>query len=370
MGVLQDLSQNAWPIRGGLTRNATDSHLWTSDCRAGSLRRKAETKAAKMKAYHVAAPGRAPELCDIAVPEPGPGQVRVRIAACGLNAADNLVIEGRYQERPTPPYTVGMELAGTVEALGEGVSQPAIGTRVAVFGTDGGLAEAGVFPASRCLPIPDDMSFEQGAAFQVAYASSHMALARRAGLRAGETLLVTGAGGGVGLTAVEVGKLMGARVIAAARGQDRLSMTRRLGADLVIDLDSATLREQLRAVGGVDVAFEMVGGEVFSNVLSAMKPEGRLLVIGFAGGTIPQVPANLLLVKNVSAIGFYLGGYRAFNPAALRDSLDTLLAWFNEGRIAPQISRIIPLSRVDEAFAALKSRSAIGKIVVRCDQAA
>ena len=261
-----------------------------------------------MKAFQVVDHAKPPMLRDIDPPEPGAGEVRVRIAACGLNFADLLIAAGTYQERPPLPVTLGMELAGTVDALGAGVDGPAPGTRVAVFGGSGGLAEAGVFPAERCVPIPDAMPFRDAAAFQVAYGTSHVALAHKAGLAPGETLLVLGAAGGVGLTAVELGKLMGARVIAAARGADRLAVARRAGADHLIDTATEDLRAAVKALGGADVVYDPVGGEQFTAALRSCRPEARIVVIGFASGDVPQVPANHLLVKNVSVIGHYWGG--------------------------------------------------------------
>lgn len=323
-----------------------------------------------MLAFQVTRTGHPPELRRIGRPEPGVGEVRLRIAACGLNFADLLQIEGRYQVRTDPPFTLGMEMAGVVDALGPGVDAPAPGSRVAVFGNNGGLAEYACVPAADCLPLPAAMSFEQAAAFQIAYATSHLALIRRAALAAGETLLVTGAAGGVGLTAVEIGRLRGARVIAVARGGDKLEIARAAGADHLIDSDAGDLKAALKALGGVDVAYETIGGDIFMQSLGAMRPEGRILTVGYAGGTIPQVPANLLLVKNLSVIGLYLGGYASFRPAAVRESLAELLGWFAAGRLHPHVSHVLPLPRTAEALDLLRTRRSTGKIVVRCDQAA
>src|SRR5690606_32997874 len=198
-----------------------------------------------MRAFGIEAFGETPALRALPRPEPGPGEVRVRIAACGLNFADLLMIDGRYQERTEPPLTLGMEVAGTVDALGPGVAGPAPGTRVAAFSGTGGLADYGCFPAARCLPIPDGMPFAHAAGFQIAYGTAHVALDHRAALRPGETLLVLGAAGGVGLTAVEVGKLLGARIIACARGADKLAAARAAGADHLIDSDTADLKAEI-----------------------------------------------------------------------------------------------------------------------------
>lgn len=323
-----------------------------------------------MRAFQLAEIGRPPMLSDVDLPPPGAKNVRVRIIACGLNFADLLMSEGRYQERPELPFVMGMEVAGVVEAVGSGVDAALLGARVAVFAGQGGLAEAGNFPAARCLRLPDGMSFEEGAAFQIAYGTSHLALERRARLRAGETLLVTGAAGGVGLTAVELGRAMGARVIAVARGADRLAVAQKAGAEVLIDSATTSpdaIKALLKAEGGVDVAYETVGGEMFMAALGAMRPEGRLLIIGFAGGDVPKIPANHLLVKNIDVIGLYWGGYLSFRSEALTDSLATLLDWYRDGRIRPHVSHVLPLSRADQALALLKDRRSTGKVVVRCD---
>lgn len=317
-----------------------------------------------MRAYQIDRYGDPATLREIGTPEPGPGEVRLRIAACGLNFADLLMLKGEYQERPPLPMTPGMEVAGVVEALGPGIAGPAPGTRVAAFGGAGGLAEAGCFPAARCVALPDGMSFTEAAAFQVAYSTSHVALAHRAQLKPGETLLVLGAAGGVGLTAVEIGRLMGARVIAVARGADKLAVAEAAGAHHLIDSDSADLRGALKALGGVDVVYDPVGGDGFLTALRATRPEGRLITIGYASGTVPQIPANLLLVKNLTVIGLYWGGYLTFRPEVIADSLTTLFGWFAEGKLKPHVSHVLPLDRTDEALELLRSRRSTGKVVV------
>lgn len=317
-----------------------------------------------MRAYRIGASGEAPQLCDIPRPEPGRGEALVRIHACGLNFADLLMIEGRYQERPDPPFTLGMEVAGTVEALGPGAAGPTPGSRVMAYVGRGGLADYGVFPAARCLPIPDAMPHEHAAAFPIAYGTSHLALAHRAGLQPGETLLVTGAAGGVGLTAVEIGKRIGARVIACARGEGRLAAARAAGADHLIDSTTADLRAEVKALGGADVVYDPVGGDTFMAALRATRPEGRLIPIGFAGGEVPRIPANLLLVKNLTVIGLYWGGYAGFRPEVLDESLATLLGWYAGGGLAPHVSHRLPLERAAEALALLRERKSTGKVVV------
>lgn len=316
-----------------------------------------------MKAFQVQSFEQPPELVDVALPQPASGEVLLKISACGLNFADLLMQKGKYQDTPQPPFTLGMEVCGTVAALGEGVTGLSQGDRVVVFGGQGGLAEYGVFPAERCRPVPDSMADAEAAGFMVAYGTSHLALTRRARLQEGETLLVLGAAGGVGLTAVEVGKQLGATVIAMARGQEKLAIARQAGADHLIDA-GADLVTELRALGGVDVVYDAVGGQGFMDALRACKREARMLAIGFASGDVPQVPANHLLVKNVDVLGFYWGGYLKFNPAALGDSLAELMDWYDRGWITPHISHTVPLAEADQALQLLADRKSTGKVVV------
>lgn len=318
-----------------------------------------------MRVYHVPAAGEPPRLGEIPRPSPAAGEILVRIAACGLNFADLLMIEGKYQDTPEPPFTLGLELSGTVEALGDGVTGPAPGTRVAVFGGQGGLAEFGCFPANQVIPLPDGAGMDEAAALQIAYGTSHVALDHKARLRPGETLLVLGAAGGVGLSAVEIGKLMGGRVIACARGRDKLAIAARAGADHLIDSDTDDIREAVKALGGADVVYDPVGGDQFRAALRACNPEARLLVIGFASGDVPQIPANHLLVKNVDVLGFYWGGYLKFRPDVVTESLSTLFAWLAQGRIAPHISARLPLSRAAEGLEMLRARTSTGKVIIQ-----
>lgn len=317
-----------------------------------------------MRAFQIIAAGQPPALTDLPRPAPGPGELRVAIAACGLNFADLLMIEGKYQDTPAAPFTLGMELAGTVEALGPGVTGPAPGTRVAVFAGQGGLAEAGVFPAERCIPLPENVSFETAAALQIAHGTSHVALGYRAGLKPGETLVVLGAAGGVGLAAVEIGHLMGARVVAVARGADKLAVTQAAGADHLIDADTPDLRAALKGLGGADVVYDAVGGTLGEAGLAALRPGGRFLVVGFASGAQPQVKLNHLLVKNLTVHGLYWGGYLKLAPAVLADSLAQVFAWAAAGAIRPHVSHSLPLDRSAEALELLRGRKATGKVVV------
>lgn len=321
-----------------------------------------------MRAWQIDTLGQPATLRDLPDPEPRAGEARISIHACGLNFADLLMAEGKYQEKPPLPFIPGLELAGTVLELGPGTQGPAPGTRVAVYAGHGGLAQQGCFPVDSLLPLPDTISFAEAAGFQIAYGTSHLALDHKARLRPGETLLVLGAAGGVGLTAVEIGARMGARVIACARGADKLAIARAAGAHEVIDSDTPDLKAALKALGGIDVVYDPVGGPAFDAALRATKPDGRLLAIGFASGTVPQVPANLLLVKNLTVIGFWWGGYLNFAPKVLRDSLATLLHWHAEGTLKPHISHLLPLDRLPEGLELLRSRTATGKVVIDIQQ--
>ncbi|WP_373050253.1 NADPH:quinone oxidoreductase family protein [Thalassovita aquimarina] len=317
-----------------------------------------------MKAYHIPETGAQPQLCNLPDPILAKGESLVRIKACGLNFADLLMIKGKYQDTPQAPFTLGLEMAGVVEALGPDTDGPAPGSRVAIYSGQGGLAERGAFPVERMVEIPDSMSFEDAAAFQIAYGTSHVALEHRARMQPGETLLVLGAAGGVGLTAVEIGKLMGATVIACARGADKLEAARAAGADHLIDAKTQDIREEVKALGGADVVYDPVGGEQWQAAFRACKPEARLIPIGFASGEVPQIPANHLLVKNLTVLGLYWGGYLKFRPDVLTDSMKTLLKWYDEGKLKPHVSHVLPLDRADEGLELLRTRQSTGKVVI------
>ena len=317
-----------------------------------------------MRAMRVHELGGELRLDRVEPPRPGPGEVLIRVRACGVNFADTLMLEGKYQEKPALPFAPGMEVAGTVEALGEGVDHLAVGTRVAAMSGHGGFAEFATAREATCVGLPEGMSDAHAAALQVAYGTSHVALDHRARLKPGERLLVLGAAGGVGLTAVEIGALMGAEVIAVARGAERLEQARQKGATHLIDSESGDLREAVLALGGADVVYDPVGGEQWKAALRASNPEARLLPIGFASGEVPQIPANILLVKNLDVIGFYWGAYYRFRPQVLADSFRQLIAWYQEGRITPHVSHQVPLEQAAEALDLLRSRKATGKVVV------
>lgn len=292
----------------------------------------------------------------------------MRVEAVGLNFADMLAIQGKYQVRQTPPFIPGMELSGVVEALGPETAGPAVGTRILATCSAGALAQRICIPAHRAIPLPDAMTFSEAAGFPIAYGTSHLALTHTARLRPGETLFVTGAAGGVGLTAVEIGKRLGARVIASARGEARLAVARKAGADVLVDSEAPGLRDALRAEGGVDVVYDVVGGPAFDAALRACKPDGRLLAIGFASGEVPQIPANLLLVKNLTVSGFWYGGYESHAPQLVADSLNQLLRWRAEGLIRPHVSHVLPFEAFPEGLALLRDRKATGKVVIRVGQ--
>ena len=304
---------------------------------------------------------------DVPMPAPRADEVLVRVRACGVNFADALIVQGRYQEKPLLPFTPGLEVAGEIVAMGKDVTGLGTGQRVVALCATGGYAEAAVAPAAVTVRIPDSMPCETAAGFMVAYGTAHIGLERRARLRRGETLLVHGAGGGVGLAAVEVGKAMGAKVIATAGSEDKRALARAHGADHVIDYRAGEFKDVVKAITdgrGADVVFDPVGGKVLAQSLRCIAWEGRLLVIGFAAGDIPRIPAGLVLVKNISMVGVYWGAYRVHEPAVITGSLRRLFAWFEEGAIRPVISETLPLEGAAEAMQRLLTREARGKIVL------
>ena len=320
-----------------------------------------------MRAYQVTVFDSKPTLIDVPMPTPKQGEVLLKIDACGLNFADLLMAKGTYQDTPEPPFTLGMEVCGTVVNANVDVNSPVKGERVAVFGGDGGLAEYGVFPAANCVVVPDTMSSEVAAGFFVAYGTSHLALSDRARLQAGETLLVLGAAGGVGLTAVEIGKAMGATVIAVARGPEKLAIAAAAGADHLIDSDTTDITEAVKALGGADVVYDPVGGAGFTAAMRATNRKGRIIVIGFASGNVPPIPANIILVKNIDVLGFYWGGYLKFRPDLVMSSIRALMEMHADGKLHPHISHTLPLDQAAEALDLLATRKSTGKVVVTCE---
>jgi len=307
------------------------------------------------------------EIAEVPSPAIAPGGVRIAVHAIGINFADILIVEGKYQEKPPLPFSPGFEIAGVVSELGPGVNGIALGTRVIGLLEHGAYAEEVVVNADQVVPIPKDMDFPTAAGFPVAYGTSHIALDARARLKAGETLLVFGAAGGVGLTAVEIGKALGATVIAAAGGAEKLRIVQAHGADHLIDYRSEDLRQRLTAITegrGPDVIYDPVGGELFEQSLRGIAWEGRLVVIGFASGRIPQVPASLALVKNCDIIGVYWGSYRARRPNQVRRSFATLLDWYSAGKLHPHVSHRLDLADAARAMALLVERKATGKVIL------
>jgi NADPH:quinone reductase len=305
-------------------------------------------------------------IAEVPVPVPGPGDVLIAVRATAVNYADAIMVAGRYQTKPPLPFSPGLETAGVVAACGERVSLFKPGDRVMAILAYGGLAEMAVAPETETFAIPDGMSFEEAGAFPVAYISSHVALRWQGRLEPGETLLVLGAGGGVGLTAVEIGKAMGARVIAAASTPEKLAAARERGADETVNYAQEPLTERVLALTGdrgADVCFDPVGGDLFDAALSSLGWGGRILLIGFVAG-VPQIPANRLLVKHRAALGSSLRYFRWHAPAKLRRSVDELLAWYGQGKLHPCITHRRPLEASVEAIRLLTDRQAHGKVVV------
>ncbi|MEM6941852.1 MAG: NADPH:quinone oxidoreductase family protein [Pseudomonadota bacterium] len=305
------------------------------------------------------------EMREVETLTPGPGEVLIKVETCGLNFGDTLLIKGTYQEKPPLPFTIGMELAGVIEAVGAGVRDLNRGQRVASYTGFGGLADYIALPAEICVPIPDQMTAVDAAAFLVAYGTSHVALDYKAHLKPAERLLVLGASGGVGLTAVELGKLMGAEVIACARGGEKLEICSAAGADHLIDSQTDDIRSIVKELGGADVVYDPVGGDQFKAALRACNPEARLLPLGFASGEVPQIPANILLVKNITVMGLYWGGYAKLNPKVLTDSFAVLFDWYAAGKLSPHVSHVLPLEEANAALDLLRTRKATGKVVVK-----
>ena len=303
---------------------------------------------------------------EMAAPEPGADEVKIRVRAAGVNFADTLMIAGQYQVKPSLPFSPGLEVVGEVVASGERAGFDA-GQRVMAQLRWGGYAEEALAPAALVVPLPPGMDDETAAGFPIAYGTSYLALTHRARLEAGETLLVLGAAGGVGLTAVEIGKALGATVIAAAGSAEKLGVAAAHGADHVIDYRSEDLRARVKELTGgrgADVIYDPVGGDMFDAALRCINWEGRLLVIGFASGRIPQAPANIVLVKNVSVIGCPWGHYADHDPDRMRRALAVLLDWAQAGTIKPHISQRLPLAQAAEAMNLLLARRSTGKVVL------
>ncbi len=307
------------------------------------------------------------EIADIPVPEPGPGEVRVDLRAAALNFFDTLIIEGKYQVKPELPFSPGAEFCGVIAALGPGVSGWKIGERVSGYCGYNGAREAVIASAERLARVPEALSDAKAAGLQVTYGTTIHALVDRAQLREGETLVVLGAAGGTGIAAVEIGKALGARVIACASSQEKLEFARRCGADEVVDYSKENLRERLRELTGgkgVDVLYDPVGGDLAEPAVRSMGWEGRYLVIGFAAGEIPRIPLNLLLLKGCDIRGVFWGAYCKRDPKGQAAHMERLMQWAADGTISAHVDRVFPLDETPQALAYIAARKALGKIIV------
>jgi NADPH2:quinone reductase len=304
---------------------------------------------------------------DLPSPRPGPGEVVVSMKAASVNFPDVLIIQNKYQFKPPLPFSPGSELAGVVKEAGAGVAGFKAGDRVIAFTTYGAFAEEVKTEAARLLPLPEGMDFKTGAAFLLTYGTSDHALRDRAALRAGETLLVLGAAGGVGLAAIEIGKALGARVIACASSADKLAVCREHGADEGIDYAKEDLRERIKALTdgkGVDVVYDAVGGPYTEPAFRSLAWRGRLLVVGFAAGEIPKLPLNLALLKGASVIGVFWGDFVRREPKEFERSLRQLGEWYRQGKLRPHVSQTFPLEKAVEALKLMAARQVKGKVVL------
>jgi len=304
---------------------------------------------------------------DIPSPAPGPKQVLIEVKAAGVNFPDALMVQGLYQVKPPLPFTPGAEIAGVVAAVGAEVTQFKAGDRVIALTSTGGFAEECVADAARTLPLPDGMDFDTGAALVLTYCTSLHGLKDCGHLQPGETLVVLGAAGGVGISAIEIGKAMGARVIAAASSADKLALCRQVGADETIDYSTENLKDRINELTGgkgADVVYDPVGGPYTEPAVRALAWRGRLLIIGFAAGEIPKIPLNLALLKERSLVGVYWGDSTRHDPAGHLANLRQLQSWFAAGAIRPVISERFPLAAARDAVARIANRQVKGKVVV------
>ena len=304
---------------------------------------------------------------DVESLKPGNGQVVISVKACGVNFPDTLIIQGKYQSKPPFPFIPGSEVAGIVKELGEGVDTVKVGRQVIAYVGLGGFAEEVIANAPSIIPMPPNMEFTTASAFVLTYATSHHALKDRAQLKRGETLLVLGAAGGVGLAAIEIGKVIGARVIAAASSDEKLEVCKLLGADEVINYATEDIRDRIKQLTGgkgVDVAFDPVGGDYSEPVLRSMAWGGRFLVIGFAAGDIPRIPLNLPLLKGCSIVGVFWGSFMEHDPKRGQENIHELITWFTEGKLKPHVSATYPLGHVADVLNDLLNRKVTGKAVL------
>jgi NADPH2:quinone reductase len=304
---------------------------------------------------------------ELPTPEPGPKQVRVAIHAASLNFPDILIVQNKYQFKPEPPFVPGSEYSGVVEAVGSDVKGLQPGTRVLVIGSSGGFGTHAVVEASRVQPLPPGFPFEDGAAFAFTYGTSYHALIDRAALRAGETVFVLGAAGGVGTAALQIAKAAGGRVIAGVSSQRKCELCLKLGADAAINYASDNLRETLKQHTdgkGPDVIYDPVGGDLAEPSFRSIGWRGRYLVVGFAQGGIPALPLNLMLLKGASVMGVFWGDFVRREPTASAQQMQALAQWYAQGKIKPVIDQVLPMARLHEAYARMASREAMGKIVM------
>jgi NADPH2:quinone reductase len=304
---------------------------------------------------------------ELPTPTPASGEVLLEIKAASLNFPDLLIVQNKYQMKPPLPFVPGSEYAGVVRAVGAGVTHLKVGQPVACLSGTGGFASHTLAPAALCLPLPVDFGFVDGAAFIMTYATSHHALVDRARLLAGETLLVLGAAGGVGTAAIQIGKALGARVIAAASSAEKCALCASLGADATINYSQENLREALKALtggNGPDVVYDPVGGELTEAAFRAIAWRGRYLVIGFAAGPIPALPLNLALLKGASLVGVFWGDFARREPRANAAMLQELVGWYGAGRIKPVIDQTMPMAEIKAAYARMGSRAVQGKLVL------
>lgn len=304
---------------------------------------------------------------DFPAPEAGPGEVVIDVVAAGVNYPDVLIVQGKYQTKPPLPFVPGSEASGRVAAIGEGVEGFAVGDRVIAFTGSGSFAAQVKAPVTQVWPVPDGVDLSVAAGIAITYGTSYHGLKDRAALKPGETLLVLGAGGGVGLTAVELGKQMGARVIAAASSPEKLALAKQQGADELINYSEEDLRERIKALTdgkGVDVVYDPVGGAMTLTAVKSLGWGGRLLVIGFAGGDIPAIPTNLLLLKSASAVGILWGNSVRADPVSHGANMRQLLDWLADGTLKPVIDRRFALRDTVAALAHLEGRQVKGKVLL------
>ena len=304
---------------------------------------------------------------EMPTPEPKAGEIRIKVGAAGVNYPDALIVQKKYQLQPPLPFVPGTEVAGIVDAVGEGVSHLKPGDRVVAITGLGGFAEYVCVAAANAAALPPGISDEVAAAFTLTYATSHHALFDRGNLKAGETVLVLGAAGGVGLAAIELAKAAGARVLAAASTNEKLAVCHAHGADVLINYSIVDLREAVKTLTdgkGVDVIYDPVGGAYTEAALRAITWRGRLLVVGFANGEIPKIPLNLLLLKGASAIGVFWGEFAKREPKANHTMMIALAGWLMQGKLKPHVSQVLPLAHTAEALRMLLERRVVGKLVI------